>query len=85
MTVREPLGVCAIIVPWNYPLGTAAGGIAPALAAGNTVVVKPSSLTPLSAVALFQIFEEAGFPRGSVNLLLGSGKKPENCWQKVRK
>lgn len=75
MTVREPLGVCAIIVPWNYPLGTAAGGIAPALAAGNTVVVKPSSLTPLSAVALFQIFEEAGFPRGSVNLLLGSGKK----------
>lgn len=75
MTIREPIGVCAIIAPWNYTLGTTVAGIAPALAAGNTVVVKPSSLTPVSAALLFQILEDAGFPAGSVNLVLGPGEE----------
>lgn len=75
MTVREPIGVCAVIAPWNYTLGTTAAGVAPALAAGNTVVVKPSSLTPVSTAMLFQILEDAGFPAGSVNLVLGPGEE----------
>lgn len=75
MTVREPLGVCAVIAPWNYTLGTTAAGIAPALAAGNTVVVKPSSLTSVSTAMLFQILEDAGFPAGSVNLVFGPGEE----------
>jgi betaine-aldehyde dehydrogenase len=74
MVVREPIGVCGQIVPWNYPLLMAAWKLAPALAAGNTVVFKPSELTPLSAVKLFEIFEEVGFPRGVVNLVLGEGR-----------
>ncbi len=73
MTLREPLGVCAVIAPWNYSMGTAVAGMAPALAAGNTVVVKPSSLTPVTISMVFQIMEEAGFPKGSINLVLGPG------------
>ncbi|MHC1723291.1 MAG: aldehyde dehydrogenase family protein [Aminipila sp.] len=73
MTIREPIGICSIIVPWNYPLGTASASIAPALAAGNTIIVKPSSLTPLTTIMLFEIFEEAGLPEGVANLVLGSG------------
>ncbi|WP_243158127.1 aldehyde dehydrogenase family protein [Aminipila terrae] len=73
MTIREPIGICSIIVPWNYPLGTAAASIAPALAAGNTIIVKPASLTPLTTIMLFEIFEEAGLPEGVANLVLGSG------------
>jgi len=73
MVVREPIGVCGQIVPWNYPLLMAAWKLAPALAAGNTVVFKPSELTPLSAIRLFEIFEEVGFPKGVVNLVLGAG------------
>ncbi|OYD09061.1 aldehyde dehydrogenase family protein [Paludifilum halophilum] len=73
MVVREPVGVCSQIIPWNYPLMMAAWKLAPALAAGNTVVFKPSELTPLSAVKLFEIFEEAGFPKGVTNLVLGPG------------
>lgn len=73
MVVREPIGVCGQIVPWNYPLLMAAWKMAPALAAGNTVVFKPSEITPLTAVKLFEIFDEAGFPKGVVNLVLGAG------------
>ena len=73
LTIREPLGVCAVIAPWNYSIGTMAAGLAPALAAGNTVVVKPSSLTPVSTAMVFEAMEEAGFPAGSVNLVLGPG------------
>lgn len=73
VVVREPIGVCGQIIPWNYPLLMAAWKLAPALAAGNTVVFKPSEITPLSAVHLFAIFEEAGFPAGVVNLVLGTG------------
>lgn len=73
MVVREPIGVCGQIVPWNYPLLMAAWKLAPALAAGNTVVFKPSELTPLSAIKLFEIFEEVGLPKGVANLVLGAG------------
>jgi betaine-aldehyde dehydrogenase len=73
LIVREPVGVCAQIVPWNYPLMMAAWKIAPALAAGNTIVFKPSELTPLSAIRLFEIMDELGLPPGVVNLVLGAG------------
>ena len=71
--MHEPVGVCALITPWNYPLLMAAWKLAPALAAGNCVVFKPSELTPLSAVELFRIFDEAGLPPGTANLVLGTG------------
>jgi betaine-aldehyde dehydrogenase len=71
--VHEPVGVCALITPWNYPLLMAAWKLAPALAAGNCVVFKPSELTPLSAIALFEIFDRVGLPAGTANLLLGAG------------
>lgn len=71
--VHEPVGVCALIAPWNYPLLQISWKLAPALAAGNTVVVKPSELTPLSTIALVRLIEEAGAPAGVVNLLLGQG------------
>ena len=64
MTFREPLGVVALIVPWNFPLTIAAWKLAPALAAGNTVVLKPAELTPLTALRFERIALEAGHPRG---------------------
>jgi betaine-aldehyde dehydrogenase len=70
---HEPVGVCALIAPWNYPLLQMSWKLAPALAAGNTTVIKPSELTPLTTVALVELAEEAGVPRGVVNLLLGRG------------
>jgi len=73
MVVREPMGVVGLIAPWNYPLMMAAWKIAPCLAAGNAAVFKPSSLTPLSSVRLFELFEEVGIPAGVANLVLGSG------------
>lgn len=72
-TIRKPVGVCAVISPWNYPLFIGCGGISAALAAGNTVVFKPAEITPMSALILFNIFEEAGVPAGVVNLVIGSG------------
>ncbi|MEU6734429.1 aldehyde dehydrogenase family protein [Streptomyces physcomitrii] len=71
--VYEPIGVCALIAPWNYPLLQASWKVAPALAAGNTFVLKPSETTPLSTLALIRLIEEAGAPRGVANLVLGSG------------
>lgn len=73
MVVREPIGVCGQIVPWNYPLLMAAWKLAPCLAAGNTTVFKPSEVTPLTAIKLFEIIEEVGFPPGVANLVLGAG------------
>ncbi|SHH98230.1 betaine-aldehyde dehydrogenase [Sporobacter termitidis DSM 10068] len=73
MTVREAIGVCGLIVPWNYPLLMAMWKIAPALAAGNTIVFKPAEATPLTAVKFFELLEEAGFPKGVANLVLGPG------------
>lgn len=73
IVVREPIGVCGQIVPWNYPLLMAAWKLAPALAAGNTVVFKPSELTPVTAVKLFELIERTDFPAGVANLVLGAG------------
>jgi acyl-CoA reductase-like NAD-dependent aldehyde dehydrogenase len=72
-TVREPVGVCAQIVPWNYPLMMAAWKLAPALAAGNTLVLKPATLTPLTALVLGEILQEAGLPPGVANIVTGPG------------
>ena len=71
--VREPIGVCGQIIPWNFPLLMAAWKLAPALAAGNTVVLKPSELTPLTALELFKLIDQCGFPAGVVNLITGPG------------
>ncbi|MCI4365690.1 MAG: aldehyde dehydrogenase family protein [Thermoplasmata archaeon] len=72
-TVREPLGVTVHIAPWNYPLVLAMRSVAPALAAGNSVVLKPASLTPLTAVSLARLGKEAGIPDGIFNVVIGSG------------
>lgn len=73
MVVREPIGVCGQIIPWNYPLLMALWKIAPALAAGNTIVFKPSEVTPLSAIKLFEVIESVGIPKGVANLVMGAG------------
>jgi betaine-aldehyde dehydrogenase len=73
MTFREPLGVVGLIVPWNFPLTIAAWKVAPALAAGNTVVLKPAELTPLTALELEALALEAGLPEGVVNVVAGPG------------
>ena len=72
-TLREPLGVVAAIVPWNFPLLLASWKVAPALAAGNTVVLKPASYTSLSALRFAEICQEAGLPDGALNVITGSG------------
>ncbi|WP_326563779.1 aldehyde dehydrogenase family protein [Micromonospora peucetia] len=73
LVVREPVGVVGAITPWNYPLHQVVAKLAPALAAGCTVVLKPSELTPLTAYLLFDAIHEAGFPPGVVNLVTGTG------------
>jgi betaine-aldehyde dehydrogenase len=72
-TVREPIGVCGQIIPWNYPLLMLAWKLAPGLAAGNCCILKPSEHTPLSAVRVFELIDEVGFPPGVVQLVLGAG------------
>jgi acyl-CoA reductase-like NAD-dependent aldehyde dehydrogenase len=73
MTFYEPLGVVGIIVPWNFPMAIAGWGFAPALAAGNTVVLKPAELTPLSAIRIGELALEAGLPEGVLQILPGQG------------
>jgi acyl-CoA reductase-like NAD-dependent aldehyde dehydrogenase len=73
MTFREPLGVVGLIVPWNFPLNISSWKLGPALACGNTVVLKPAELTPLSAIRLAELSLEAGIPEGVVNVLVGKG------------
>jgi len=73
-TLREPIGVVGQIIPWNFPLMMAAWKIAPALAAGCTIVLKPAEQTPLTALRLGQLIQEAGFPDGVVNILTGFGE-----------
>lgn len=72
--VHEPVGVCTLITPWNYPLLQLSWKVAPALAAGNTMVIKPSEVTPLTSVLLVRLCEEAGVPPGVVNIVLGDGR-----------
>ncbi|HEY7597521.1 MAG TPA: aldehyde dehydrogenase family protein [Actinophytocola sp.] len=71
--VHEPVGVCGLITPWNYPLLQTSWKVAPALAAGNTIVLKPSELTPSTAILLLRLLEDAGLPAGAANLVLGAG------------
>jgi aldehyde dehydrogenase (NAD+) len=73
MSVRQPLGVCGVITPWNFPMAIPSWKIIPALVCGNTVVFKPATLTPLSALHFVKILEEAGVPPGVVNLVTGAG------------
>ena len=79
-TVREPLGVVGLITPWNFPLTIAAWKLAPALAAGNTVVLKPAELTPLTALRFAELALEAGIPEGVVNVVVGPGR---TCGQRL--
>jgi acyl-CoA reductase-like NAD-dependent aldehyde dehydrogenase len=79
-TVREPVGVVGLITPWNFPLTIAAWKLAPALAAGNTVVLKPAELTPLSALRFAELAAEAGIPEGVVNVVVGPGR---TCGQRL--
>jgi betaine-aldehyde dehydrogenase len=79
-TVREPLGVVGLIVPWNFPLTIAAWKLGPALAAGNTVVLKPAELTPLTALRFAELALEAGLPEGVVNVVVGPGS---TCGQRL--
>ena len=72
-TLREPVGVCGLIVPWNFPMNMASWKLAPALAAGNTTILKPASYTPLTAIRLGELALEAGLPPGVVNVITGPG------------
>ena len=72
-TIKQPLGVVACVTPWNFPVAIPVWKIAPALVAGNTVVFKPASITPATAVRIVEVFEAAGVPPGVLNLVLGSG------------
>jgi len=76
IVLKQPVGVVAAVTPWNYPISMITRKIAPALAAGCTVVMKPAEATPMCAIAMFKIFEEAGLPEGVVNLVTGLDPKP---------
>ena len=80
MTFREPIGVVGLITPWNFPLAIASWKLAPALAAGNTVVLKPAELTPLTALRFAELAAEAGVPAGVVNVVAGPGR---TCGQRL--
>lgn len=74
-TIKQPIGVIGAITPWNFPVSIPVWKLAPALVAGNTAVLKPAELTPLTAMAVMRIFEEAGLPAGVLNMVLGSGEE----------
>jgi succinate-semialdehyde dehydrogenase/glutarate-semialdehyde dehydrogenase len=73
MVVRKPVGVCGAIVPWNFPLTLMGTKVGPALAAGNTIVVKPASTTPLSSIRIIELMNQVGFPKGALNIVTGPG------------
>jgi acyl-CoA reductase-like NAD-dependent aldehyde dehydrogenase len=79
MSIRQPIGVCGIITPWNFPMAIPSWKILPALVCGNTVVLKPATLTPLSALNFVKVLEEAGVPPGVVNLVTGGGADVGNA------
>jgi alpha-ketoglutaric semialdehyde dehydrogenase len=74
MSVRQPVGICALITPWNFPMAIPSWKIMPALVCGNTCVIKPATFTPLSCINLVKTLEEAGLPKGVVNLVTGTGR-----------
>jgi acyl-CoA reductase-like NAD-dependent aldehyde dehydrogenase len=74
LTLREPLGVVGLITPWNFPLNIASWKVAPALACGNTIVLKPAEITPLTSLRLTELVLEAGIPEGVLNVVVGSGR-----------
>src|SRR5262249_16893022 len=74
-TVKQPLGVVAVITPWNFPVAIPVWKMAPALVAGNTVVFKPATITSFTAMKVVEIFERAGLPAGVLNLVIGSGSE----------
>ncbi len=78
MSVRQPIGICGVITPWNFPMAIPSWKIVPAIVCGNTVVFKPASLTPLSAVNFVKVLEEAGLPKGVVNVVTGGGGEVGN-------
>ncbi|MCC3356809.1 NAD-dependent succinate-semialdehyde dehydrogenase [Bacillus sp. REN16] len=78
LVIRQPVGVCAAITPWNFPFSMITRKIAPALATGCTVVLKPASATPLSAIKVFECFDKAGLPKGVINLVIGSAQEIGN-------
>ena len=82
---REPVGIVGQVVPWNFPLMFTSWKMAPALAAGNCVVMKPAELTPLSSLAIAELMAEVGFPAGVVNVLPGSGTSPGNTSRSIRR
>ncbi|RWK45499.1 MAG: aldehyde dehydrogenase family protein, partial [Mesorhizobium sp.] len=73
MVVKEPIGVCALITPWNWPLNQIVCKVAPAIAAGCTVVLKPSEIAPISAIVFSEVMEGAGTPKGVYNMVNGTG------------
>jgi acyl-CoA reductase-like NAD-dependent aldehyde dehydrogenase len=73
LVVKQPIGVCAAIVPWNFPVSLMGNKIAPALVAGNSMVVKPASTTPLAAIRIIELFHDAGLPPGVLNIVTGPG------------
>jgi aldehyde dehydrogenase (NAD+) len=79
MSIRQPLGVCAVITPWNFPMAIPSWKIIPALVCGNTVVFKPATLTPLSAVNFVKVLVDAGLPAGVLNLVMGGGDEVGNA------
>ncbi len=83
-TRKEPVGVVAAITPWNFPLNMASWKIAPALAAGCTVVLKPAEETPLTSIRLVELCREAGFPEGVVNVVTGMGETAGAAWSPIR-
>jgi acyl-CoA reductase-like NAD-dependent aldehyde dehydrogenase len=83
-TLREPVGVVAGIIPWNFPLEMAAWKAAPALACGNTVILKPAEQTPLTALELAAIAAEVGIPPGVLNVLPGYGERTGPPWSATR-
>jgi aldehyde dehydrogenase (NAD+) len=85
MSVRSPIGVCALITPWNFPMAIPTWKLFPALLCGNTVVLKPAEDTPYTAVKLFEILAEAGVPPGVVNLVHGRGRKSGRRWCVIRR
>ena len=83
MGIRQPLGVCGMITPWNFPMAIPSWKLFPAMVAGNTAVIKPAQDTPLSTFNLVQALLDAGFPQGVINIVTGFGARWEHRWSSI--